>query len=438
MSDDSPERRPPLATTPPLEVIYCTYRSAELAVRERLAFGSDQAILDAHEQLRQRFPGHEHVLVSTCNRVEVYLAGEAGAVLPSRQDVAAFLASFHGVQVDLFLDDLLRAEGPQAARHLFEVAASVDSMVVGESQIVQQVKAAYELATKGAASGPVMHALFQRALKVAARVRSETSLSEGRLSVASVAVGEFARQIFHNFADKRVLVVGAGEMARETVQYLQNEGARDLVVCNRSPDRAATLAAEIGGRAASFDALSVELSHADIVVAATGASQPVITRATFAAACQRRSRAMLLLDLGAPRDIEPSIVDCGDEVFLYNVDDLQATCEANRRRRAREIARATSIIDEETDRFVADMLHRSTGPIIRELRQSWKDVSDAEVEQLLRRLPHLSDGDRVQIERTIHRIVGKLLHPPLQAIREDAEDSQTLVDAVRRLFGLSS
>ena len=420
-----------------LQVVYCSYRSSDLAVRERLAFGSDDAVLRAHDAMKQRFPGLEHVVVSTCNRVEVYLAGQSGKRSPSRAEVASFLEEFHGVQVETFLSDLLREEGPEAARHLFEVAASVDSMVVGESQIVSQVKKAYELATRGNASGPVTHALFQRALKVASRVRSETSLADGRLSVASVAVGEYARQIFHRFNDKKIVVFGAGEMARETLQYLKRDGASDITVYNRSRDRGDALAAEFDGRAADWDDRTKSLCDADIIVAATGASEPILTREQFDR-CRQTQRPVLLLDLGAPRDIEPAVADAGDEVYLYNVDDLQQLCEINRRKRRHEIRRARSIIDDETERFVVDMQHRATGPIIRELRESWKRVSDAEVTALMKRLPNLDDASRKQIEKTIHRITNKLLHPPLEAIREDAarEQPDGLVDAVRRLFGL--
>ena len=305
--------------------------------------------------------------------------------------------------------------------------------------IVSQVKRAYELATAGDASGPVTHALFQRALKVAARVRAETSLAEGRLSIASVAVGEFARQIFAGFAGRRILVIGAGEMARETLQYLKSDGATDIVVLNRSLERAEALAAEFAGRAVGWEGLKEQLAAADIIVSATGASQPVITRDLYETR-RRPGRPTLLLDLGAPRDIEASVGEVGDDVYLYNIDDLQATCEANRRRRRREIERAETIVSEETTQFVRDLQHQSTGPIIRELRENWRAVSDGEVEQLMRRLPHLSDADREQVGRTIHRIVNKLLHPPLEAIREESgrDDPDGLVDAVRRLFGLRS
>lgn len=422
-----------------LQVVYCTYRSAELDVRERLAFSSDEEVLRAHGELKRRFPESEHVVVSTCNRIELYLAQPTDDTVPSVQEIADFLGDFHGISGDLFFDDLLRANGVEAVRHLFEVAAGIDSMVVGESQIVQQVKKAYELSTAGDASGPVTHALFQRALKVASRVRAETSLGAGRLSVASVAVGEFARLIFDGFQDKKVLVIGAGEMAQETLRYLRDEGVGQITVANRSMERGQTLASEFGGQAVLWDAMGLPLSEADIVVAATGSSVPVLTPDHVTPVRANGKKPLLLLDLGAPRDIHPDVAKLDEDIWLYNVDDLKQACQRNRDRRLKEIRRAEKIIEEESASFVRDIYHQATGPIIRDLRTSWESVAEEELLTLFRRHPDLDEKTRANIERTVRRITGRLLHPPLEALRDHAAEGQHhgLVDAVRRLFRLS-
>ena len=421
-----------------LSVVYCTYRDAKLDVRERLSFASDEDVLRAHAELSRRHPGCEHVVVSTCNRVELYVARPGEDPPPNHADLVSFLSEFHDLPAPDFAEELLRAEGPDAVRHLFEVAAGIDSMVVGESQIVQQVKKAYDLSTRGDASGPVTHSLFQRALRVASRVRAETRIGDGRLSVASVAVGEFAKLIFDRFADKRVLVLGAGEMARETLQYLKAEGVRQLTVANRTRERAEATAAEFGGRGVDWACMPASLAASDIVVAATGSPVPVLTADHVRAARLSPERPLLLLDLGTPRDIDPAAAAVDDAVFLYNVDDLEAACERNRRKRRKEIDRARGIVAEETERFAQDVYHRATGPIVKQLRETWSGVAEAELEALFRRLPDASEQDREAIRRSVHRITQRLLHPPLEAIREEAQEGTPdgLLDAVRRLFGL--
>lgn len=423
-----------------VHVVYCNHQTADLSVRERLAFPSEDVLLRAYGALRARFPESEHVLVSTCNRIELYSAQEEPVSGPTTLDVARFLSEFHKVPLDEFLSDLAERTGAEAVRHLFEVAASIDSMVLGENQIVNQVKEAYELARRGNASGPLTNALFQRALMVSGRVRSETRLCEGRVSVASVAVGDFGRSIFDHFQDKCVLVLGAGEMAEETLRYLQSEGIGRLIVCNRSRERGERLASAFGGEFRPWEQLDALLADADVIVSTTGASEPVITLERF-----RRVRAgtgekpVFILDLGAPRDFDPAIGDLDDGVFLYDLDDLEATCERNRKARATEIERARRIIDEETARFLHELHHKATGPIIQRLRDHWHEISRDELELLFRKLPDLTAEERAAIERSIERIVNKLLHPPLETLRAESREGTPhgLLDAIRRLFHLA-
>ncbi|HAA63068.1 MAG TPA: glutamyl-tRNA reductase [Planctomycetaceae bacterium] len=420
-----------------LQVIYCNHQTASLDIRERLAFTDEEQLADAYTQLRDRFPNSEAVVLSTCNRVELYTAQENAAAAPTHDELAGFLSNFHGVPVEEFLGDLLQHSGAEAVGHLFRVCSSIDSMVLGEPQIVSQVKEAYRQAEANEACGPLTNALFQCAIRVSKRVRSETRLAEGRVSIASVAVGEFARGIFDRFDDKTVLVIGAGEMAEETLQYLQDDGVRDVLVVNRNPERARELAAKWGGNGFGMDRLEELLPGADVVVAATGADQPIVDVEMFARVRDgQRDRPVFVLDLGAPRDVAPDVSGLDDNVFLYDVDDLQETCERNRKSRSQEIVRALSIIENESDRFMQDVCHRATGPIVKRLREQWSDVSQKEMDRLRSKLSHLGDADIDQVEQTVNRIVNKLLHPPLEALRDEARDGTPhgLLDALSRLF----
>ena len=338
------------------------------------------------------------------------------------------------------MDDLLEKTGPDAVRHLFQVASSIDSMVLGEPQVVNQVKAAYRTAERNQSCGPLTHALFQRAMSVSGRVRTETRLAEGRVSIASVAVGEFGKSIFDRFDDKTVLIIGAGEMAEETLRYLKEEGVARIVVVNRSRDRAIHLADQWGGEAKPYEELDDWMAQADVIVSTTGADRPIVDADRF-----RRVRAaggdrtVFILDLAAPRDFDPAVNDIDDNVFLYDIDSLERTCADNRGNREKEIQRANRIIDDETDRFMQDFYHRATGPIVKRLREEWHEISREEMTTLRKRLSHLSEKDHQSIERSIERIVNKLLHPPLETLKDEARQGTPhgLLDALRRLFRLS-
>ena len=234
-----------------------------------------------------------------------------------------------------------------------------------------------------------------------------------------------------------MLVIGAGEMAEETLRYLKDEGAQSIVVVNRSLERAQRLAAEWGGTARPFDELDHWLSAADVIVSTTGATEPIVDLARFRAARQTSDgKPVFILDLATPRDFAPAVADVDENVFLYDLEALRATCDQNRRQRVREIERARHIIAEETDRFLHDIYHKATGPIISQLRAGWRKVCQDELDQLFSRFSQLDAEERRGIERTVERIVNKLLHPPLEALRDEARKGtpQGLLDAVKRLF----
>lgn len=421
-----------------LTVISCTHQTASLAVRERLAFPNATVLERAYARLRELYPALEVVILSTCNRVELYAALSPHETLPTVSQFAQFLSEFHRVPLDDFVGELRELTGPPVVRHLFEVVSSLDSMVLGEPQIVAQVKEAYRSAETCEACGPLTHALFQGAIRTSGRVRTETRLAEGRVSIASVAVGEFARNIFEHFGDKLVLVIGAGEMAEETLRYLKDEGIREIVVANRNPERGQRLAGEWGGIAVPWSDLDHWLGRADVIVSTTGADQPIIDAARFAQARNGHSdRTAFVLDLGAPRDFAPAVGEL-DNVFLYDIDSLKQTCEANRKTRGREIEKAHRIIEDETANFLAEFYRRAGSELVVRLREGWHEIAAQELDRLFRRSTHFDDGDREAIEQAVTRIVNKLLHPPLEALRDESKDGAPhgLLTALKRLFGL--
>lgn len=419
-----------------LQVVGCSHRNAALELRERLAFSAGQSEL-ALDRLHGAFPDAEAVLLSTCNRVELYTATTSEQEPDCRQ-LAEFLADFHALPLDQVAPNLYQHCDQDAVRHLFQVASSLDSMVVGEPQILAQVKAAYHLATERNCCGPLLHAAFQAALKAARRIASETAIQQRRVSIPSVAVADFARQIFERFDDKRTLVIGGGEMAEETLRYLQDEGVHDLTVINRHFERARLLAERWRGRALPWEQLLPALVEADLVISTTGAEEPVVRLNQFLEIEPDRSeKPLFILDLAVPRDFQPSIGD-RPNVFLYAIDDLQAACQRNRLDRDKEMPAAERIIDQEIERFLADMHQRASGPIIQRLQEGWQKPKEEELRRLLNKLPQLDDHAREEIRQAFDRLVNKLMHPPLDAIRDESRNGipNALLEALSRLFRL--
>lgn len=426
-------------------MIGCSHQTAAVDFREQLSFTGDQA-REAISAFRAQFPHCELVLLSTCNRVELYTAAAEstpGHDLdggPDRSEVLEFLAQQRQISVDRLMATMMYRSGTEAVSHLFAVAASLDSMVVGETQILSQVKEAYDLACNSGSAGPLTHAAFQAASRVAKRVQRETTIHRKRVSVPSVAVGEVASEFFETLAGKTVVLMGAGDMGRETMRYLLDAGADDIRILNRSLARAESVAAEFGGRVMPWDDLDLALVDADVVVGTTSAPEPVISLDRFKAISpQRYDRVLLILDLAVPRDVDPAVGKL-DDVYLYSVDDLQAACERNRQERQRQWPKAKKIIDEETLRFVSELHHRSTGPVIQRLREHAEDIRMEEWVRLNNKLSQMDVSDEVrrEIEKSLDRVVNKLLHPPLASLREAAMDGHqsSLLDAIKRLFSL--
>jgi glutamyl-tRNA reductase len=322
-------------------------------------------------------------------------------------------------------------------RHLFLVASSLDSMVIGDAQIASQVKQAYDIAARQQTAGPTTRALFQAATRTARRVAHETAIHVHRVSIPSVAVAELARwSAFETFANVRTLVLGAGELAEETLRYLRKEGACELTVVNRSLPRAAELGRRHNGVVKPWSERFELLKTADLAIGATDASQPIVTRQRFAEIERYRDgRRLSILDLAVPRDFDPEIGKLPG-VYLLTIDELRKACERNRKLREQEMPKALRIVEEETDRFGASGHLHDVGPTILSLREAWSKPKDLELQRLFNKLPNLSDESRDEIAQSFDRLTNKLFHPPLETIRMEARKGKPteLLDALTRLF----
>jgi glutamyl-tRNA reductase len=410
-----------------LAVAGLSHRTAPVDVRERAAI-PDGELASVLTRARATAGVDEVMIVSTCNRVEIYgaVADDAGADL------------LRGVLCDMRGADLRGAvygyEGEAALRHVFRVASSLDSMVVGEPQILGQVKDAYSAAVEQGVAGALLGRVLPRAFQIAKRVRSETEIARASASVASVAV-DLARQIFGELDGRRVLVVGAGKMGALAARHLKKAGAADLTVVNRTASRGAELADQLGAQAAPWEERETLLRVADIVVSSTGASEPVLTRAIVERAMKaRRGRWLLLIDIAVPRDIEPTAGKL-ENVFLYDIDGLQQVLDANLAGRMREADQAAALVEEEVRRFLAGEQALGVVPTIKDLRAHFVAVAQAEVARLQQRMSAgANERDRALIKELGDALVNKLLHGPLTALKADGGDE--LAKATRALFKL--
>lgn len=419
-----------------LRAIGCNVESADVAVREKLAF-DDAKLRRALAELSARY-GAEAVVLGTCNRVELYLARPEVDSPIHAPLIAEFLAETHGVPAEAILPHLYEHADAAAAKHVFRVAASLDSVVIGEGQIAAQVKEAFEVALKCSSTGPLLNALFPAALRVSKRVRTETGIELGHVSVASAAL-DFLRPVFSHFTDKTVLVIGAGEMARLTLQHLKELHPARVLVTNRSPDRAAAAAAEFHGQVIPWEWLDDALIQSDIVLSTTGAPEPIVSRRRFdeKVLAKRGRGPMVIFDMAVPRDFDPRIHD-GDRVCLYNVDDLNTVRDQQLAERRRHVPRAESIVVEEVAKFVKDWNRRKDGPVIGQLTAEVDRVRETVLAPLLDKLNgKLTDADRASIEGAFRLFQNKLLHGPIAALQEASKDGHgTLREAVMKLFGL--
>ena len=390
----------------------------------------------------QTFPGNEFVILSTCNRVELYVAGSPEQV-PETGDLTDVLAKFHGVKTEAFAAHLVSYHDEGAIGHLFRVAASLESLVLGEGQILGQVRDAYRTATECKTVGPIFHTVFQSALRVGKLVRERTGMDQGKLSVASVAV-DLAREVFDSFADKTVLVIGAGKMGELTLQHLKGLNPGQILVTNRDPERALSIASRWNGRTMPFEHLGQALTEADVVISTTAAPEPIVSLDQYVRVQRaRRNRLSLILDIAIPRDFDPRIGDL-DQVMLYHVDDLRAQAEQNRLQRQKGIDPALTIIEHETTACYAQLRYqRDAGLLLQELGNHADQIRQRELATLFASLSALTEAERDAIAHMAARLQNQFLHHPRAAVRSaiteapsDHTHPHPVLDFVRHIFGL--
>jgi len=413
-----------------LVVVGVSHRSSPLQVRESLAFPRD-ALPTALARLRREAGLSEVMILSTCNRVEVYAAGG----LAEAQTIASVLRA-HACARSRVIPILDQRVGDPAVRHAFRVAASLDSMVLGESQILGQLKDAYQAAEAAGTLGPVLRGLRQHSLGAAKRVRTETGIGRHAVSVSHVAL-ELARKIFGSLDGRRVLLVGAGKMSRLAAGGLVREGARATVL-GRTFARTEELAASLGGRAAGLEDLRDELAQADIVITSTGAPGLVVHREDVEAArAPRGGRPLFLIDIAVPRDVDPAVRGLSG-VFLYDLDDLRSVADANLRERQRDAAAAEALVETEVGSYLDGQRSRRAVPLLVALRERAEGIRRAELSRARQRMGALNPEQERALEAATSAIVNKLLHTPTVCLKELARTGQSDQQAVlvRRVLGL--
>ncbi len=409
------------------------HKSAAVEVRERLAFNASQAA-EALRQLQQAEPQAEFVLISTCNRVELYYAGEQDSQQIAGR-LVAFLSAFHGLEPEQFRSALYFHENEEAVRHLLLVASGLDSMVVGEAQILGQVKQSYGLACAAKSTGKILNRLFHCAFFTAKSVHTNTAVSNGRVSVAGVAV-ELALQLFADIARARVVVIGAGETGELVVQHLLKAGCTDVTVVNRTYERGAELAERCKIATGKWEELSEHIGRANIVISSAATPDYLYTRASFEQTVKRRKAgSLLIIDVGVPRNFDPAINKVGD-VYLYSMDELKEVAEQNLKAREEDVASGLEIVYAQAAEFMDWFRAKDIGPLIGRMQDEFRQIGRQELERFLVG-PRQNAACRCSLEETVDRVVNKLLHCVIQNINTVAKETgpaeaAKLIDTILR------
>jgi glutamyl-tRNA reductase len=375
------------------------------------------------------------MILSTCNRVEIYVAARETekAIL----DLKGFLSQYHGLSLKEFEKNLYLLIGEEVVRHIFRVASSLDSMVVGEPQILGQIKSAYNIAAEAKTSGLILHRLLHRAFHVAKRVRTETKIGNSAVSVSFVAV-ELAKKIFGTLEKRTVLLIGAGEMCELAARHLVSGGIEKVLVTNRTYERAVALAQEFRGEPIPFEEIHQGLRMVDIVISATNSPQYLLHHEEVAKVIKdRKQKPIFFIDIADPRDVEPKVGDI-ENVYLYNIDDLQKVANDNIQDREKEAQKAEAIVQDEVVKFVNWYQSLEVTPTIVALRKKFEEIRNKELAKTLSIHPNFSDKERQSLEALTSSIINKILHDPLTLLKQKNEEAMAdlYLDALRTLFGL--
>ncbi len=418
-----------------LVIVGLNHRTAELDVRQRAAFPA-ASLADALKRMIQRPGIEESIILSTCNRVELISWVESPET--GVEELETFLAENCRMPVEELQDKLYRHGGHQAVRHIFRVASSLDSMVLGEGQILGQVKTSYGVAVGASTTGYYLNSLMQAAFHAAKRVRAETGIGEFSASISSAAV-ELAQKIFGSLEDKRILIVGSGEMGELAARHMASSGASLIRVTNRNHETAKTLAQRFGGDAVSIERLAHWVSQSDIVIVSTGSPDILIDRATAqGAARERRNAPLVFIDISVPRNVDPAVGEINN-VFCYDVDDLGAVVDANLEERRRAAVLAERIVDEELERYAARIRSREVVPVVVQVQDKIEEICRAELQRFMKRAGPRTERETQELEWMVSRIANKIAHPLLVQLRgahHHPTHREAYLETIKRIFRL--
>jgi glutamyl-tRNA reductase len=417
-----------------LILVGVNHKTTPVEIREKLAFTTGK-IEESVDRLFN-FPDIvEHTILSTCNRVEIY--ARANCQDSAIKSIKQFICDFHEVSLVDLEDHFYSYSNAEAVEHLFRVSSSLDSMILGEAQILGQVKDAYCLAKDLRSTGLVLNQLFEKAFSIAKKVREETGIAERSVSISSAAV-ELAQKIFDDLENHTVMLVGTGEMAELAAKHLISYGVKTVYVTSRTYDRAASLARTLNGSALDFVAFKGELHRADIVISSTSASSFIIKKEMVEKAIRdRKNKPMFFIDIAVPRDIEPDINHL-ENVYLYDIDDLHVVVSANIKEREKEAENAMNLISQEVTKFNNWVGSLDAVPTIVEIRKKADNIRKQELEKSLKKIPHLSEDDKYLLRQMTSSIINKILHKPTIKLKKktQSEDGHIYLKAIRHLFHL--
>ena len=417
-----------------LILVGVNHKTTPVEIREKLAFTKGK-IEESVDHLFN-FPDIiEHTILSTCNRVEIY--ARANCQDSAIKSIKQFVCDFHGLSLLELEDHFYSYRNKEAVEHLFRVSSSLDSMILGEAQILGQVKEAYSLARDLRSTGLVLNQLFEKAFSIAKKVREETGIAERSVSISSAAV-ELAQKIFDDLENHTVMLVGTGEMAELAAKHLISYGVKTVYVTSRTYERAANLARTLNGSALDFEAFKNELHRADIVITSTSAPNFIIKKEIVEKAIhERKNKPIFFIDIAVPRDIEPDVNDL-ENVYLYDIDDLHVVVSANIKEREKEAENAMNFISQEVTKFNNWVGALDAVPTIVEIRKKAENIRKQEIEKTLKKISHLSENDKQLLRQMSSSMVNKILHKPTIKLKQktQSEDGHVYLKAIRHLFHL--